>query len=111
MTAEPQRNPAEIDVEEFDELLRAGAVAILDVREDWEWRRGRVPGSIHIPLAQLPARVGELPRDRDPAVICEHGNRSLVAAHFLRARGFGGAVSVGGGTVAWLRSGRAIERD
>ena len=33
-------NTPEIDVDELDELLRNGSVRVLDVREDWEFRRG-----------------------------------------------------------------------
>jgi len=100
----------EIDVDELSELIQAGEVSIMDVREDWEFRRGRVPGAVGVPLAQLPVRVAGLPLDRRYAVICEHGNRSLRAADFLVARGFEGAVSVRGGTTASARSNRPLER-
>ena len=101
----------EIDVDEFDDLLRAGSVRVLDVREDWEFRRGRVPGAQSIPLGQLPTRLAELPHDKPLAVICEHGNRSQSATDFLLARGFEGTVSVRGGTSAWARTQRPLERD
>jgi rhodanese-related sulfurtransferase len=101
----------EISVDELDALRSAGDVEVIDVREAWEYRRGRVPGVVHLPLRDLVARVSELPRDRRLAIICEHGNRSLAAAQYLRAGGFDGVVSVSGGTVAWAQSGRPIERD
>jgi thioredoxin 1 len=101
----------EIDVDEFDAILRDGGGAIVDVREGWEYRRGRVPGAILVPLDQLPGRLHELPRNTRLLVICEHGNRSLAAASYLRAKGFEGAVSIAGGTVGWARSGRPLERD
>ena len=100
-----------MDVDELDRLTAAGEVHVLDVRQDWEWRRGHVPGAIHVPLSQLPTLMWKLPRDKPLAVICEHGERSLVAAHYLAARGFEGVVSVSGGTSAWVRSGRQLERD
>ena len=101
----------EISVDELDVLMHAGSVRLLDVRETWEFRRGRVPGAVSLPLGQLPERIGDLPRDRPYAVICEHGNRSLVAADFMLRNGFAGAVSVAGGTAAWARAQRALERD
>jgi len=100
----------EIDITELERRLGGGRVNLLDVREDWEYRRGRVPGSLHIPLGQLPARLAELPHDRPLMVICEHGNRSLVATHFLLVKGFPGTASVSGGTDAWVRSQRPFER-
>ena len=44
----------EIDVDQLDELRAADpGPVVLDVREPWEWRSGRVPGAVHIPLGQL----------------------------------------------------------
>lgn len=99
----------EIDVTELESLRAAGETEVLDVREGWEYRKGRVPGVIHIPLGELVARVDELPRDRRVVVICGHGSRSLSAAEFLLQRGFQGVASVAGGTTAWAASGREIE--
>ena len=104
------RSTPEITVDELDQLKGGADVHVLDVRDDWEFRRGHVPGAVLVPLGQLAARAGELPRDKRILVICEHGNRSLAAAEYL-ARGGLDAVSVTGGTVAWARSGRPIERE
>ena len=106
----PSRNTPEIGVDELAELAHSGSVHILDVREDWEYQRGRVPGAVNIPLGQLTARVGELARDKPYAVICEHGQRSLAGAEFLQSRGFEGVASVKGGTTAWARTERPLER-
>ena len=73
------------------------------------WAAG-LRGEYVTELAQLPENVNRLPRDRTIAVICETGSRSLVATHFLLARGFPATVSVSGGTSAWQRSGRTVER-
>ena len=61
---------------------------LLDVRRDDERASGFIPGSIHIPLDQLRARLGELPRDREIVVYCESGQRSYYAARILSQRGF-----------------------
>ena len=100
----------EIGVDELDELIRGGSVRLIDVREDWEYRRGRVPGAVSVPLGQLPQRIGELPQDKPYAVICESGSRSQAATDFLLNRGFERAVSVRGGTSAWACTNRPIER-
>ena len=105
----PERgNELEIDVERTDLTLSEGKARLIDVREEWEFRRRRVPGAALVPLALLPVRVDELPRGERILVICEHGNRSLAAADFLRRRGFD-AVSVAGGTSAWARAGKPVE--
>ena len=104
-----RRRIPEIDVDELAALRAGGSTVVLDVREPSEYRQGRVPGVIHIPLGELVARVDEVPRDRPLAVICGHGQRSLGATEFLLRAGFEDVASVAGGTAAWERSGREVE--
>jgi rhodanese-related sulfurtransferase len=100
----------EIDVETAARLLESGGAGLIDVREEWEYRRRRVPGAVLVPLGRLVQETANLPLDKPILVICEHGNRSLVAAQYLRSRGFQGAASVRGGTEAWARSNLPLDR-
>jgi rhodanese-related sulfurtransferase len=100
----------EIGVDELDALIQNGTVRVLDVREDWEFSRGRVPGAVNVPLKKLPLRVPQLKHDKPYAVICESGSRSRGATNFLLDQGFVGAVSVKGGTSAWARTKRPLVR-
>ncbi len=104
-----RRSTPEISVDELDEALR-GDARVLDVREDWEFLLDHVPGAIHIPLGQLGRRFASLPRDKRVLVICQSGNRSLSATDFLLTQGFEGSASVRGGTSAWARSGRPLDK-
>jgi glyoxylase-like metal-dependent hydrolase (beta-lactamase superfamily II)/rhodanese-related sulfurtransferase len=85
------RRLASYPVAGLDELcgeIRAGAdPLILDVRQEVEHREGMVEGSIGVFVADLPARLGELPRDRAPWVICASGLRASIAASILDADG------------------------
>ena len=54
---------AEIEVAGVATVLDAGGV-LLDVREPEEWEAGHAPGAVHVPLGQLPDRMGELARVR-----------------------------------------------
>jgi hydroxyacylglutathione hydrolase len=100
----------EVSVEDLERQMADGSVTVVDVREVNEYRQYHVPGVINIPLGHLPLRAAEIPVDKPVLVICEHGNRSLVGAEFLARRGFDGAASVKGGSVAWLQSRRPIEQ-
>ena len=100
----------EISVDELDTLISNGAVRVLDVREDWEFSRGRVPGAVNVPLKKLPLRAPQLKHDKPYAVICESGSRSRGATNFLLDQGFEGVVSVKGGTGAWARTKRPLVR-
>jgi hydroxyacylglutathione hydrolase len=101
---------AEVSVDELERRMAEGSVTVVDVREVNEFVRYRVPGVINIPLGFLPLRLAELPAGKPVMVICEHGNRSLVGAELLTRKGFEGAASVRGGTVAWLQSRRPVEQ-
>ena len=74
---------------------------VVDVRDDWELERCALSESMHVPMRELPARLGELPRDRDLVVVCHHGVRSLFAARFLAGSGFSPVFNLTGGVEAW----------
>jgi rhodanese-related sulfurtransferase len=66
---------------------------------------GRIPGSTHIPLAQLPDRASELDPARPVITVCRSGGRSTKAAQFLAAQGFDVA-GLDGGMTRWVEEGR-----
>lgn len=100
----------EVEVDDLEALMAQGEIHLIDVREISEFRNGHVRGAVHIPINQLPDRLGRLRHDRRYALICESGHRSKRATDYLIEQGFPGTVSVRGGTGAWARSGRAIVR-
>ena len=77
------------------------APLVVDVREPWELERCALPDSVHVPMHELPARLGELPRGRDVVVVCHHGVRSRLAARFLAGAGFAPVWNLAGGVEAW----------
>lgn len=95
-------------VPETDLLTFAAAHAdgalVIDVREPAEYVGGHVPGARLVPLAQVHARLPELPTGEPVYVICASGNRSKTAASWMRNVGVD-AVSVAGGTSGWVARG------
>lgn len=83
---------------------------VLDVREDFEWADGHVPGATHIPLNSLPERLHEVADGERVFVICAAGARSQIGADFLLSKGID-CVSVAGGTQGWIASGRPVETE
>jgi NADPH-dependent 2,4-dienoyl-CoA reductase/sulfur reductase-like enzyme/rhodanese-related sulfurtransferase len=61
---------------------------LLDVREPVELTVESVPGAVNIPLGQLRARLGELPRDREIHLICRSAQRAYYATRILVQNGF-----------------------
>ncbi len=78
---------------------------LLDVRNPPELAVESVPGAVNIPLPQLRARLGELPRDKEILVICRSAVRAYYATRILLQNGFK-ARSISGGMLA--RSHRAV---
>lgn len=97
------------DIEEISpaataRLLEDGAdVTLLDVREPWEAEIAALPGSVLIPLGELPERVGELDRGRPVIAYCHGGVRSMAAAQQLAAAGLQ-VRSMAGGIDGWSRT-------
>src|SRR5229473_5857921 len=77
-------------------------VQIVDVREANEVAIGRIPHSIHIPLAQVLESMSEIDPSRDTVVHCKMGGRSARAIEALQRSGYTGSLSnLTGGIIAW----------
>jgi adenylyltransferase/sulfurtransferase len=76
---------------------------LLDVREPSEYEVARLPGSVLIPLGELPARVHELDPAAETIIHCKAGGRSAKALQFLLDSGFANVCHVQGGINAWSR--------
>lgn len=74
---------------------------LLDVREPDEIATVAIPGSVHIPMRDVPQRLHELDASATVAVLCHHGGRSARVAQFLTAHGFADVHNVDGGIDAY----------
>jgi rhodanese-related sulfurtransferase len=95
---------------------------LLDVREPDEWAAGRAPGAVHIPLGELPDRLGELAELSElsdvladsgggtVAVTCRGGGRSSRAVAWLTQQGYD-VVNLDGGMKAWQAAGKPMVAD
>lgn len=70
--------------------LRQADVFLVDVRPQAEFEAGHLPGAVSLPLADLEARLAELPRDRTIVAYCRGPfcTFSAEATRRLRALGF-----------------------
>lgn len=78
-------------------------ILLLDVREADERETARIEPSLHIPMNEVPRRVGEIPKDRPVVVYCHSGTRSLMVAGYLEGQGYSGVANLTGGIDGWSR--------
>jgi len=74
---------------------------LVDVREPHEYDICSIPGSVLIPLGDVPARMNELDSAQQIVVHCRSGARSARAVEFLRKAGFARIHNLKGGILAW----------
>ena len=102
----PAADPAAAGAATVEELKaridRADPFLLLDVRETREFEICRIPGSVLIPLGELPSRLSELAGRDDIIVHCKSGVRSGKAVRLLHEAGHAGARNLEGGILAWI---------
>jgi rhodanese-related sulfurtransferase len=96
---------------EVIEMHRRGEdVVYLDVREPQEWNLFRIPGAVHVPLADVSQRVGDIvPCDRRVVVYCARGGRSIKAADVMQTMGYTSVATLSGGIMGWVNAGGELE--
>ena len=75
---------------------------LLDVRSETELEAaGRIIDVHHIHLTEIEDRMEEVPKDRPVYIFCGSGLRSMIAASFLKRKGWENLVVVLGGLAGW----------
>lgn len=83
------------------ELMGEFPPVLLDVREADELEISALPNIIHIPMNELPHRLGELDLNADTVIVCRTGNRSGKVAAFLESQGFRSVRNMATGMNGW----------
>jgi sulfur-carrier protein adenylyltransferase/sulfurtransferase len=99
---------SEVSPKAASEAIANGAL-LIDVREKSEYDDVRIPGSVLIPLGELPARLAEIPTDRDVYVHCRMGARSARAVDYLRTFDRPNSYNITGGIDAWQDAGLPVD--
>lgn len=72
----------------MNELINDPNASIVDVRTPGEFASGHVPGSVNIPLNEVPQRVAEFKEMSKPLILCcQSGGRSGQATQYLKNQG------------------------
>ena len=80
------------------ELDADPTIVLVDVRTPQEHREQRIPNSLLLPLADIPAKATQVLPDKDAKIFlyCRSGNRSRQAAMMLLSMGYTNVYDIGG---------------
>jgi len=98
----------QISAIELHAVMATTSVKLIDVREQWEFDGGHVPGAEWIPMALVPIRRQEFVSPDPVYVVCRTGARSGQVVAWLAQQGIE-ATNVAGGTQLWSQQGYPIE--
>ncbi len=110
INAAPLQLEDSVDVHTVAEVKDRDDVYLLDVREQWEYDEGHIPGVTLLPMAEVQSRLDEIPTDKEVIVTCRSGNRSGQVTNYLRQNGFDNVHNMEGGIVAWEQAGYEVSR-
>ena len=84
-----------------ERIGRGDDLQLVDVREEWEWKLGNIPGARLMPLSRFADEAESLDRDREVILYCKVGARSLRAAEYLSDLGYAKVGNLAGGILRW----------
>ena len=99
----------DLKIDEIKGLIEDG-YHVVDVREDWEWDRGHLPGAKHVVLSSILANPTSQKFQDKTIFVCGVGERSAVASEMAVALGVKDVVNFRGGTKAWKDAGLPMEK-
>jgi rhodanese-related sulfurtransferase len=101
----------QVTAAQAQELIAAGDVEVIDVRDLTEWVGGHVPNARHVPLERLRNNAkAELSRD-GVVFVCAAGIRSQIAARIAEGAGLKRVYNLSGGTQGWTRAGLPLDQN
>ncbi len=88
-------------LEILQEMEKRRDMMMIDVREPVEVKICHIENARHIPMGEIPAKIDELPKDKDLVVFCHMGVRSKQVMNYLRKNGFTRVYNLKGGIDRW----------
>lgn len=90
-----------ISTTDLREMMAAGTVQIVDIRDETSFSQGRIRGAQHLDNSGIQTLIESADLDAPLVVCCYHGNSSQQAAAYLHSKGFEDACSLDGGFAIW----------
>jgi rhodanese-related sulfurtransferase len=100
---ESRRGGSTVTPQQLTALVNKQQAAVVDLRDQAEFRKGHIVDAINIPYAKLGERIEELDKLREKPVIlvCKLGQFSSAAGKQLLEKGFKQVYRLSGGISEW----------
>lgn len=113
LVEESKKKIKENTIEEIQaRLARGERFHLVDVREDHEWEKGRIPGAVHLGRGILERDIENAIPDPGAEIVlyCGGGFRSALAAESLQKMGYRNVSSMDGGFRGWVAARGPVEK-
>ncbi len=113
LVEETKKRVREITIADVKSRQAKGEKLLLvDVREDNEWEKGRIPGAVHLGRGILERDIEKASPDprREIILYCGGGFRSALSADNLQRMGYTNVLSLAGGWREWTSGGNPVEK-
>lgn len=91
-----------VDAAQFAEIIKSDSIFLVDVRTAEEYAAGHIANAKNVDVLKpdFKDQVEVLPKDKEIAVYCRSGKRSLIAANTLAKMGYK-VINLRGGWKEW----------
>jgi len=110
LEGEKYRNTDVWSVHELNEHLDDEDLFILDVRTNHSVQEnGKIKGSNHIFLGNIPERLADIPKDKTIALYCDAGFKTFTGVSYLLKNDYKKVIAVLGSMDAWQNAGYPVD--
>ncbi|MBA2653715.1 MAG: sulfurtransferase [Gammaproteobacteria bacterium] len=105
LVEDAQSRVEEINIVQLNEKLQNNdQFYLVDVREDNEWQRGRIPKAIHMSKGVIERDIEKIIVDKRATIVlyCGGGFRSALASDAIQKMGYTSVYSLQGGFGSWF---------
>ena len=105
-----QRGARQLGVNDAIKLANDRQGLFLDIRSAEHFKAGNVPQSRNVPAADIPGKLGSLPKDKPIIVVCERGRSAVGVVNTLKSNGYQDVYCLRGGLAAWIEAGMPLAK-
>jgi glyoxylase-like metal-dependent hydrolase (beta-lactamase superfamily II)/rhodanese-related sulfurtransferase len=102
------RNDAILPRDLHAQIRKGEGPVVVDVRLPSEWMAARIGQVVNLPLSHLDSLASTLDPSQPVVTVCNSAYRSSMAVGILERKGFAKAVSMDGGSEAWIAAGLPV---